>query len=97
MPFQTIFVKERCLSNKSAALTRPHFASAEGCIPALLNGLPHGAASLLTAVPYALHFFYSSICVSTHAIVLCDRNGRLAPFSPSPTRSSVPLGLIRRG
>ena len=41
--------------------------------------------------------FYPTACVSTHAVVLCDMNGRHMPFSPAPTSSSVPLGLIRRG
>ena len=41
--------------------------------------------------------FYPADCVSTHAVVLCDMNGRQMPLSPAPTSSSVPLGLIRRG
>ena len=45
----------------------------------------------------SLHAFYPTACVSTHAVVLCDWNGRQMPFSPAPTSSSVPLGLIRRG
>ena len=44
-----------------------------------------------------LHAFYPTACVSTHAVVLCDMNGRQTPLSPAPTSSSVPLGLIRRG
>lgn len=44
-----------------------------------------------------MHAFYSTACVSTHAVVLCDMNGRQMPLSPAPTSSSVPLGLIRRG
>ena len=45
----------------------------------------------------SLHAFYPNACVSTHAVVLCDMNGRQMPLSPTPTSSSVPLGLIRRG
>ena len=45
----------------------------------------------------SLHAFYPTACVSTHAVVLCDMNGRQMPLSPAPTSSSVPLGLIRRG
>ena len=45
----------------------------------------------------SLHAFYPAACVSTHAVVLCDMNGRQMPLSPAPTSSSVPLGLIRRG
>ena len=46
---------------------------------------------------YFLHAFYPAACVSTYAVVFCDMNGRQMPFSPAPTSSSVPLGLIRRG
>ena len=45
----------------------------------------------------SLHTFYPADCVSTHASVLCDMNGRQTPLSPAPISSSVPLGLIRRG
>ena len=45
----------------------------------------------------SLHTFYPTDCVSTHASVLCDMNGRQVPLSPVPISSSVPLGLIRRG
>ena len=45
----------------------------------------------------SLHAFYPADCVSTHAVVLCDMNGRQMPLSPAPISSSVPLGLIRRG
>ena len=45
----------------------------------------------------SLHTFYPTACVSTHAVVLCDMNGRQMPLAPAPTSSSVPLGLIRRG
>ena len=45
----------------------------------------------------SMHAFYPTACVSTHAVVLCDMNGRQMPLSPAPTSSSVPLGLIRRG
>ena len=46
---------------------------------------------------YSLNTFYPTACVSTHAVVFCDMNGRQMPLSPAPTSSSVPLGLIRRG
>ena len=46
---------------------------------------------------HTLHTFYPADCVSTHASVLCDMNGRQMPLSPAPISSSVPLGLIRRG
>ena len=36
-----------------------------------------------------LHAFYPAACVSTHAVVLCDMNGRQMPLSPAPTSSSV--------
>ncbi|WP_418525853.1 hypothetical protein [Hominenteromicrobium sp.] len=36
-----------------------------------------------------LHAFYPAACVSTHAVVLCDMNGRQTPLSPAPTSSSV--------
>ena len=45
----------------------------------------------------SMHAFYPTACVSTHAVVLCDMNGRQMPLSPAPTSSSVPLGLISRG
>ena len=51
----------------------------------------------LEAAIGSLHAFYPTACVSTHAVVLCDMNGRQMPLSPAPTSSSVPLGLIRRG
>ena len=38
-----------------------------------------------------LHAFYPAACVSTHAVVLCDMNGRQTPLSPAPTSSSVPF------
>ena len=45
----------------------------------------------------SLPAFYPAACISTHAVVLCDINGRQRPFSPAPISSSSPLGLIRSG
>ena len=45
----------------------------------------------------SLPAFYPAACISTHAIVLCDINGRQIPISPAPISSSSPLGLIRSG
>ena len=41
-----------------------------------------------------LQAFYPAACVSTHAVVLCDMNGRQTPLSPAPTSSSVPFSQV---
>ena len=41
-----------------------------------------------------LHAFYPAACVSTHAVVLCDMNGRQTPLSPAPISSSVPFSQV---
>ena len=82
-------------------------------LPAIIAGLPHlqrpsglcrprserrrcGVSERRHGVQ-TLRAFYPAACVSTHAVVLCDMNGRQMPLSPAPTSSSVPLGLIRSG